>query len=439
MFRQIAKKIIVAIIRFEAKIVLKKYRPKIIGITGSVGKTGTKDAVAQVLASRFSVRKSPKSFNSEFGVPLTILNCDNAWYNLGGWIRNILEGFSLIVFRTEYPEWLVLEVGADRPGDIRDTVSYVPFDLVIITRLPEVLPHVEFFTSNEQLVAEKLLLARAVKSSGTVLLNFDDPKIMAVAGELQAQMVTYGWGNSASVRGSSETIMYQEAEGGVKIPDGLSLRVDYQGSTMPFRLRGIYAHHQLYGILAAISAGLTLGLNMVEIGTALESLEATPGRFKLLPGIKDSLVIDDSYNSSPAALDSALDTLDKFECAGRKIAILGDMLELGSHTAEAHRAAGAHAAKVCDNLITVGIRAKFISEEAEHKKMSKKKMLHFATAEEAAEAARELIKPHDLVLVKGSQGVRLEKVVEAIMAQPELKNKLLVRQEPEWHKIKASA
>jgi len=433
--KKIFKKIIVVIISWQARLVLRKYRPKVVGITGSVGKTGTKEAVAQVLSQHFTVRKSPKSFNSELGVPLAILDCDNAWYSLGGWIKNILEGFSLIVFRSTYPEWLVLEVGVDRPGDIRNVVKFVKFDLAIITRLPEIPVHLEFFKSSEGLINEKLLLARSVSPLGTVILNHDDPKIMAIADELKAEVITYGWDEKATIRASNERIMYHdENENLNRLPDGLSLRVDYEGSTIPFRIKGLLAHHQLSGVLAAIAVGVSQGINLVEIASALEKLQASPGRFNLLPGIKQTLIIDDSYNSSPAALESALKVLDQIEVVekGRKIAVLGDMMELGAKTIEAHRVAGVQVAKVCGNLITVGIRAKFIAESAREKKMSEKKMTHFDTAEEAAVALQELIKPHDVILIKGSQSTRLEKVVEEIMLHPENKERLLVRQESQW-------
>ena len=431
--KKLLKKIIVLILNWQASLVLKKYKPKVVGITGSVGKTGTKEAVAQVLSQHFTVRKSSKSFNSELGVPLTILDCDNAWYSLSGWIKNILEGFSLLLFRSPYPEWLVLEVGVDRPGDIHNLVKHVKFDIAIITRLPEIPVHLEFFKSSEALINEKLLLARSVSPLGTVILNHDDVKIMSAVNELKAKVITYGWDEKATVRASNDKIMYHDEnkESG-KIPDGLLLRVDYEGNTMPFRIKGLLARHQLYGVLAAIGAGVSQGINLVDIASALEKLPASPGRFNLLPGIKQTLIIDDSYNSSPAALESALDVLDEIETTGRKIVVLGDMMELGAKTIEAHRAAGVQVAKVCDDLITVGIRAKFIAEAAEEKKMSQKKMAHFDTAEEASLALQELIKPHDIILIKGSQFVRLEKVVEEIILHPEDKEKLLVRQEPQW-------
>ena len=119
MLKQILKNTVASILLIEAKLVLRKYKPKIIAITGSVGKTGTKDAVYAVISKFFFVRKSEKSQNSELGIPLTILGLPNAWNNLFLWIKNILDGLSLIVNRHPYPEWLVIEVGSDRPGDIK--------------------------------------------------------------------------------------------------------------------------------------------------------------------------------------------------------------------------------------------------------------------------------------------------------------------------------
>ncbi|MBI2099938.1 MAG: UDP-N-acetylmuramoyl-tripeptide--D-alanyl-D-alanine ligase [Candidatus Vogelbacteria bacterium] len=427
MFHQIVKKVIVDILRAEAGAVLRKYRPKIIGITGSVGKTGTKDAVYQVLSKVARVRKSEKSYNSEIGLPLTVLGAANAWSSPIGWLKNILEGLSLIIFSADYPEWLVLEIGVDRPGNMRRVTEWVNFDLVVITRLPEVPVHVEFFTSPAQLATEKLLLAKAVRESGLVILNHDDPQIMAAVEKLKAQVFTYGFDSGANLRGSNERLIYEN-----HLPVGLTLKLDYDGNTVPLRVRGMIGHHQLYGVLAAVAVGLSQGMNFVAVTEALEELATPPGRLRLLPGLKETLILDDTYNSSPAALDEALGTLERLETKGRKIAVLGDMLELGEHTLEAHRSAGLQAAKICDLLITIGLRAKFIHEEAERQKMGKKKLLHFTDAREAGRAVADLLKPGDIVLVKGSQADRLERVVEQIMLNPEDKENLLVRQEPEW-------
>lgn len=433
MFQRIVKKIIVNILRFEAKLILKKYKPKIVGIAGSVGKTGTKEAVARVLESKFKVRRSQKSFNHDLGISLTILGCDNAWWNPIAWFKNFLEGASLILFRTPYPEWLVLEVGVEKPGDIDWVTDWVKFDIVVMTRLPEIPVHVEYFRTPEQLVREKLKLPQSVKSDGILVLNYDDPKIMAAKESFKGRILTYGWGEGATVRASNEHLLYSELTGR-KLPDGVAFKVDYDGNNVPFRLRSILAFHQIYGALAAITVGAALGINLVDMVEALEDLESSPGRFRLLAGIKETIIIDDTYNASPAAMEAALNTLEQIETSGRKIAVLGDMMELGPLAIEAHRQVGIYAARVADIVITIGLRMNFVDEELKQKRFAKTKMFHFDNWQGVGEKLQQILKTNDVVLVKGSQSMRLEKVVEEVMAFPEDKEKLLVRQEPEWRK-----
>src|SRR3989344_7570348 len=138
MLKQISKKIITTALETDAKLVLRKYRPKIIAVTGSVGKTSTKDAIFAVVGEALVARKSVKSFNSEIGLPLTILNCENGWSNPALWIKNIIKGLILITTRMHYPKWLVLELGASMPGDIeRATLLVVP-DIAVVTRFGDV-------------------------------------------------------------------------------------------------------------------------------------------------------------------------------------------------------------------------------------------------------------------------------------------------------------
>src|SRR3989344_2082713 len=166
--RSVFKQLVVTLLRLEARAVLKKYKPKIVAVTGSVGKTSAKDAIYSVLAEGSHVRKSEKSFNSEIGLPLTILGAPNAWSNPLKWIENLFDGLFLIIFPAKYPEWLVLEVGADRPGDIKSLATWLPVDVAVITRLPEVPVHVEYFDSPEEVVEEKAALIHALKSGGTL-------------------------------------------------------------------------------------------------------------------------------------------------------------------------------------------------------------------------------------------------------------------------------
>lgn len=439
--KNLLKKIIVSLLRFEASLVLKKYKPKIIGVAGSVGKTSAKEAIALVLSRKYRVRKSEKSFNHDLGIPLTILGCRNAWWNVFGWLKNLLEGASLILFRTTYPEWLVLEVGVEYPGDMAWVTSWIKFDVVVFTRLPDLPVHVEYFPSTEALVAEKLKLPQAVGPEGLLILNHDDEKIMAARSSFRAPIVTYGWRDEATVRASEEHFVYNEtslvSEGATerrKLPDGVGFMVNYRGASQPFRLEQILAFHQIYSVLAAVTVGLSFGLELADLAEVVRTLPASPGRFRLLPGVKETMIIDDSYNASPVAVAAALQVFQQLEISGRKIFVFGDMMELGSHTIEAHRRVGELAAPIADIIITVGLRAQFTDEELVHRHFAKTKHFHFDDSASAALKLQTLLKPGDLVLVKGSQAVRLEKVVEEVMANPEEKEAVLVRQEPEWQK-----
>lgn len=432
MFRLIVKGFITSILRVEAKLVLKKYRPKILAITGSVGKTGTKEIIATVLGVKYRVRASQKSFNSEIGVPLTILNLPNAWWSLFGWVKNLVEGAGLVLFRSPYPEWLVLETGVDRPGDMLRLTKWLKPDVVVVTSLPSVPVHVEFFKSSEDIIREKWRLPASVASSGLVVLNGDEAKIRDLIPTLKCRTLTYGLGEKTQVRGSQSHFVYSQGESGQ--PIGLGLRVDYQGNSVPFKLIGVLGEHQLYALLGATAVAVSEGINLIEASEAIGKLETPSGRMKLLPGVKNTLIIDDTYNSSPSALESALNTLSELRVAGRKIAVLGDMLELGTHTISAHREAGVRAARVAHILVTVGLRMKFATEEAARKKMGKRVLHHFEDAREAGKFLQSIIQDGDVVLIKGSQSLRMERVVEEIMLHPEDKSNLLVRQEKEWLK-----
>ena len=149
------KKIIVAIIAFEARMVIKKYKPKIVAVTGCVGKTSTKDAIATVLKSDFSVRESKKSYNSEIGLPLAVLDCESGWLNPLTWLKNIYRGALLILFKKEYPEWLVLEMGVEKPKDMDRLTGLAKPHIAVVTALTDIPSHVEFFAGPEAVAKEK--------------------------------------------------------------------------------------------------------------------------------------------------------------------------------------------------------------------------------------------------------------------------------------------
>lgn len=432
--KQTLKRIIVWILQAEAKAVLRKYKPRVVAITGSVGKTSTKDAVYAVLQKKFHVRKSEKSFNGEIGVPLTILGLGNAWGNPLQWIQNIIDGLLLIATSNPYPEWLVLEVGADRPGDISSLASWLAVDVAIITRLPEVPVHVEFFDSVEAVIEEKASLMDAVKPGGAILLYADDERTRKLEQRLpapDAQIVLFGFERETDVWASRFEVVREE--GLHRWPIGMRAQITIGGESAPVEIVGSLGTHAFLPAVAAAAAGHVLGVSLPEIVAGLESFDPPPGRVRLLPGIKGSLVIDDTYNASPAATEAALNALALTK-GRRTIAALADMMELGRLSVEEHRKIGAKAAKVCDLLVTVGVRARDIAMGALDNGMPDQNILQFEDAGKAAAQMQDLIQEGDAVLVKGSQSMRMERVVEEIMAEPERAKDLLVRQDREWKK-----
>lgn len=186
------KLLLVPLLLLEARLIVKKYRPHVIAITGSVGKTSTKDAIHTVVSDSLYARKSEKSFNSEIGIPLTILGVPNAWSNPVQWLKNLWEGIELLVLPNHYPKWLVLEVGVDRPGDIERIVKWLPIDVAVFTRLPDVPVHVEYFDSPEAVGEEKLKLLNGLKRDGVIVYNGDDPILRAKLEGRKEKKITYG-------------------------------------------------------------------------------------------------------------------------------------------------------------------------------------------------------------------------------------------------------
>jgi len=428
--KKIFKTIVIQILEWEARLVIWRFKPKIAAVTGSVGKTTTKDALATALGVFFKVRKSKKSFNSETGIPLTILGLDTGWNNISLWLLNIFKGITVLFYR-EYPEWLVLEVGADRPGDIERITRWLKPDIAVVSQMSKVPVHIEFFNSQKDVLREKGFLVKATKKDGIVVLNYDDEDVLAMKEFSKSKTFTFGFDEKADVVISNEKIDYED------MPIGMSAKINYEGNSVPIHIKGALGHQQLYPVAASLAAIAGIGRNLVDAGQAFDNHSVPPGRMRIIKGLKGSVIIDDSYNSSPIALTSALFTLKSLEYGSRKIAVLGDMLELGSHTTEEHKKAGARVASFCDLLFTVGVRAKYIADGARKKGMDDDKIFEFNDAQKAGKELEGMLEEGDVVLIKGSQGsgsnkIRMESAVKEIMAEPEKAGELLVRQEEEW-------
>jgi UDP-N-acetylmuramoyl-tripeptide--D-alanyl-D-alanine ligase len=428
--KSIIKKIVIYILTLEAKLVLKKYKPRIIAVTGNVGKTSAKDAIFTVLSGHFHTRKSLKSFNSDIGVPLTILGLPNAWNNPFSWLQNLARGASLLIVKAKYPEWLILEVGADRPGDIARVATWLHPDISVLTHISKVPVHIEYFESREAVIAEKAELLRATKPGGTMVLFADNEDVMQLREISQARVFSYGFSPDATVSASNDTVIYDEKG----MPEGTAFKINVDGSSVPVGIMGAIGRQHIFPALAAIAVAHSQGLNLVSISETFNSHETPPGRMKILPGINGSVLIDDSYNASPVAVEEALKTLSTLNCAGKKIVALGDMLELGKYSVEEHRRLGRMVGKLAHLLVVVGVRARFFAEGARGARMKAKNIYEYDTSDIAAEALPDHVAEGDIVLIKGSQGARMERITKALLREPEKAGELLVRQDEEWRK-----
>lgn len=432
--KSLFKKFVIVALRFEARLILKKYKPRVIAVTGSVGKTSTKDAIFAVLSKSVRVRASDKSFNSELGLPLTILGRPNAWNNPIGWMRNLFDGLLLIALPAQYPQWLVLEAGADKPGDISSLASWLRTDVAVITRLPEVPVHVEFFDSPEAVVREKASLINTLKAHGSLVIYADDERMRALADKAEARgihTIRFGASSEAQVRMEEPQLLVQKGSW----PTGMQAKLHLGDRTEEVLVKGVLGAHALMPLVAAAAVGLAVGRSATDILTGLDLYQPPKGRMRLIAGLKGSLIIDDTYNSSPAAVSAALDTLKSMKHGRskmRRIAVLGDMLELGRLSVEEHRKIGAQVAKCADSLVTVGFRARDIAESALSNGMADQNILQYEDSLKVGQELQNLIDEHDVVLVKGSQSMRMERIVEDCMLEPEKAKDLLVRQDAQW-------
>ncbi len=411
-----------------ARAIVAKYRPTIVMVTGSVGKTSTKDAIAAALAPRFYLRASEKSYNSEFGVPLTIIGAKNPWENASAWLSVVGEAFALILLPSHFPKLLVLEVGADRPGDLARILRIATPDAVVVTRLPEVPVHVEAYATPGAVRDEEFTPAYALPAGAPLVISSDNEYATEMAARLPLHTLTYGAGEEATVRVGDAGALIEAGR-----LAGMQGTLTVAGAAHPLTIPGALGRSQLYAPAAATALGLALGMSVEEILEGLRSYLPPPGRARLLSGIHGSLIIDDSYNASPAAVEEVLGALALAPRPGRRIAVLGDMLELGRYSMSEHERIGQLASKEADVVVSVGTRARAIGTAAVVAGLAPEQVHAFDNSNEAAEAIISMVTHGDIILVKGSQSIRMERIVEALLADPADLPKL-VRQDKEWKK-----
>jgi len=419
--KKIVKALAASLLALLARAVVCRYRPKVVMVTGSVGKTSTKDAVAAILSTRFYLRKSKKSFNGEFGVPYTILDIGDLLTDPFEWLRLAKNSLALLLLPNHYPNMLVLEVGADKPGEIAHILRIVTPDAVVVTKLPEIPVHVEAYPTPEAVREEEFSPALALAPGAPLILSADDPYALDYAVRSLGRVVSYGGAAGATVHVGA-TYFYHEAG---KVA-GMQAQVRIGDIEQPVVVKGSVGGAQLLPAAAALATATVLGIMPEEAFAALASYEPPPGRGRLLAGRDGAVLIDDSYNSSPAAVEEALATLKTFPGVTRRVAILGDMLELGRYSVMEHSRIAEEVGRSADLIVTVGIRARAFASAP-----GAATVLHYDTAKSAAAALAKEIGEGDVILVKGSQSVRMERIVEALLANRGDRS-LLVRQEKKW-------
>ena len=417
------KNILQSMLAGLAKKIIKKYKPDIIGITGSVGKTSSKEAIAAVLQTKFSVRRNVKNYNNEIGVPLTIVGADTApGRSIVGWLKILWKAKKLLLTADKnYPELLVLEMGADKPGDIAYLTELAPCKVGVLTFISHA--HTEFFKTIKKIAQEKRIIISHLNQDGFAVLNFDNDMVMQNIGATKAEVITYGFKDGADLQASDIHILNDERTGW---PTGLNFKVLYKGSIVPVFLPGIVSRSAISAGLAGLAVGLIFGVNLVEGAQALAGLEqGLPGRMRLVKGVKNTLIIDDTYSSSPEAAKAAVAVLAQLEVksGARRYAALGDMLELGSETENAHRELGFKVAELgIDFLITVGEAAKHTAQAAKEAGLDENKI---ALAVEKAFLSQNIPGAKEVSVliasqVKGELEERFESKVEKLRRGDEL-------------------
>jgi UDP-N-acetylmuramoyl-tripeptide--D-alanyl-D-alanine ligase len=361
-----------------ARSVLADYPVTIVGITGSVGKTTAKEFAAAFLSSAFPVLKSEKNFNNHLGLALSLLRLEKAH------------------------RAAVLEMGMNAPGEIAALTRIAPPDIAVITNISPV--HLQFFADMDGVALAKKEILDGMKPAGTAVLNGDDPRVLRIAESWRGRKVTFGRSPACDVRASAIRRRGYE---------GLSFDLAYGRETAVVDL-AFLAESAVEDFLAAAAVAYALAIPLREIVLRASSMKPQEMRGNLVPLAKGARLVDDSYNSNPIALETALKSLALLPAA-RRVAVLGDMLELGAKEREFHLEAGRTAALLgWDLLVTVGPLAGLMAEGAAAAGMDRARIVSFADSGKAARAVPPLVTGGDLVLVKGSRGVKMEKIVESL-------------------------
>lgn len=417
--KKIVRNIVINQLKKKVIKLLDKRKLVVVAITGSLGKTSAKLAVAKVLSHKYKVIYSEDSYNTEIGLPLSLfgLKVPKRIWDILSW-QKIFKKIDNSISNYNY-DVAVLEMGADKPGDISFFTKFIKPDIGVITAVAPA--HIEKFKNLKNIIKEKWFLAEASKQ---IIYNYDFSELRH-KGVNKNNAVGYGLTGGDIVFKS----IARERSGYLKA------KLSVNNSSYVVRTKQI-SRQSLYSLLVAVSVANELNLPIRIIVSLLSKIEPAKGRMNLLPGVNASKIIDDSYNSNPKSSIEALNTLREFP--GRKIAVLGNMNELGDYSAKGHIEVGEHVAKIADLLIVIGENArKFLARSALKNGMREEKIKDFSSPYSAGKYLQKIIKKGDIILVKGSQDrVYGEEVAKLILKKDLDPSKLLVRQSSDWAKKK---
>jgi UDP-N-acetylmuramoyl-tripeptide--D-alanyl-D-alanine ligase len=356
-----------------ARSIRERYPFTLIAITGSAGKTTTKEMIATLVGSEKRTFKSWGNFNNLIGCPLCIDNTpDDA-------------------------EVVVSEMGMNHKGEIAQLAGLTHPDVGVYTNIGPV--HIEFFGTIEKIAEAKRELLENVKPGGTIIINVDNKYVMDISRGFKGRKVTYGIENDAEFRGTH-----------IRERGLLGTSFEVNGHSFDFSLPG---RHNLENLLAAIATARSVGISWEGIERGVANVKPAYHRGIILDA-NGATVYDDTYNSNPYALGRALTLMSEADVAGRRIAVIGDMLELGPDELDYHRDSGRAIPKTVDTVVGVGKRSRALLDGAREAGFGDDKLHHFDDAQSAGEFLKTFIRPGDLVLIKASRGIGLDRTVNML-------------------------
>jgi len=334
-------------------------KPKVIIVTGA-GRLCAKEAIFQVLKDYFKIGKE------------------------------------VLIFETELKNFLDIE-------KVNFLIKNSSLPILVVTHVGDIPSDKDFFAGEKEETKEIRKLAKSMPPFGYLVLNFDDETVREIKDETNLKEITFGFQERADFYASD-----------IKINGGTNFKINHKGNVVPIWLDGIFGKEQIYSALSAVVVGTIFELNLVEISQALKNYRSLPGKMRLIQGIKNSAILDDSESATVFSMIEAIEILGKIPDYQRKIAVLGDVLGIGKYTIEAHEAIGERVAKNADLLFTIGQRAKFIAEGAKTKGMALEKIFQFDNINDVLLKLKEEIKAGDLILIDGSKEMKIREIVEEI-------------------------